>query len=75
MALEEQGGGGGLRVSIRNKAEGRFMCSVTGETRSLDDSGGTLRWSSLCVMSIRNKAAGWLMYRVTGKIRLQDDGN
>lgn len=45
---------GGLCVSIRNKAEGRLTCGVTGETR------GTLRWSGLCVASIRNKAAEWL---------------
>lgn len=51
---------GGLCVSIRNKAEGRLTCGVTGETRPLDDSRGTLRWSGLCVASIRNKAAEWL---------------
>lgn len=62
-------------VSIREKVEGRLTCGVTGETRPLGNSRGTLRWSGLCVTSIRNKAAGWLAYRVTGKIRLQDDGN
>lgn len=62
-------------MSIRNKAKGRFTCGIAGETRPLDDSGGTLRWNGLCVTSIRKKAAGWFMYRIIGEIRLQDDGN